>query len=1041
MIRWFANNPVAANLLMLSIFVAGWLSWSQRMVIEFFPSVTVDTVAVRVPYRGATPAEVEESVVVRIEEAVQDLEGIDTIRSTAAENIGTVLVEVESGYEPRELLDDIKNRVDAISTFPEETERPVFTISKRTREAISVIVASPGDEATLRDLGERVKEDLLALGGITQIEVGAVRNPEIAIELDEEALLRHGITLVEVSRAIANTSRDLPAGSIESESGEILIRTLGQVYDRRGFEEIVVRNQGSALVKVKDLGTVIDGYEEDALFAEFNGKRCVIIEVTRVGDQSALEISDKVKNYVNTVAPSLGDDVEIQYWRDRGKVIRSRLQTLTNSAWQGGLLVLTLLTLFLRPTLAFWVCLGIPVSFMGALIFMPTVGVSINIISLFGFILVLGIVVDDAIVTGENIFRHIRRGDDPKVAAVEGTLEVSVPVTFGVLTTAVAFFPLLILGGGARGDIFAQLPAVILPVLAFSLIESKLILPSHLRRLKPTDPNTSNPFSRLQMSFMMGLEKVVERMYRPVLRWCLRYRISALVIFFGFSTLVFAYAISGRVGFQPFPRVASETPFANLQMPLGTPFEVTARHLDHIRNRVHELQDKYRDPDTGESVIRNILTIYGATRVEESGQSHLGRVRFEMVPPEERLVDVGALELMREWRQSIGEIPGAEGLVIRGEIGRSSDPIDIQLAHTDFDLLQEAADAVKAHLSTYAGVFDIADTFESGKQEVQITLKPLATTLGVDASDIASQVRNAFFGAEAQRIQRGRDDIRIMVRYPAEKRQNLEHLNNMRILLADGRQIPLREVAQLQMGQSFSSIQRMDRKRTLNITGDIDKKAVDQSTVMVSLRENVPGIVHAVDGRIAISMEGEAKESRELGDSLKTGVLIVLFLVYALLAIPFKSYGQPFIVMSIIPFGLVGAILGHAILGVSGSFPSIFGVLALIGVVVNDSLVMVDYINRHRREAPLMVGVFRAGMARFRPIVLTSLTTFFGLMPLLLEQSTQSQFLKPMAISLGFGILFATVITLLVVPVVYVIYTETVQWIASLLGLKRRENP
>lgn len=1033
MIVWFARNGVAANLLMALILLMGVHAVLNKLPTEVFPDFQLDMVSVTIPYRGATPGEVEETIVIRIEEAIQDLEGIKRMTSTAAEGAGSVSVEVESGYDAREILDDIKNRVDAINTFPVETEKPIISLAQRRNEVITAVLAADMGEHDLRLLGDQLRDEISNLPEVTQVNLQGVRPYEISVEVSEQALNQYGLTLSAVSQAIRNSSIDLPAGAIKTEGGEILLRTKGQAYEGGDFEKIVLFTRADGTrVTLKDIAVVKDGFEETPLFTRFNGKPCVLIAVSRVGDQNAIELSATVKDYLVRRSSSLPVGVELSYWGDRAQIVKGRLKTLTDNAVMGGVLVFFVLTLFLRFSVAVWVCVGIPVSFMGSIALMPYLGVTINIFSLFAFILVLGIVVDDAIVTGENIFTHLRRGANPGDASVNGTLEVAVPVTFGVLTTVVAFLPLAMIEG-VRGKIWMQIPLVIIPVLLFSLIESKLILPSHLRHLKVgrTDRSKLNFLARNQRRVADGLEQFVISVYQPLLAWASRRRYLTLSMFVGGIVMLFALVAGGRIMFVFFPRVEDPIARARLTMPEGTPMEDTSRHVLRMADTADALRAKYVDPKLEKSVVENILSFTGSHqsfgfsgRGERSGQSNLGEIAVELIGPEVRSLEVTTREVVNEWRRMIGPIPGAQELTFRAEIGRGGDPIDIQLTGPNFEVLAAVAEKVKERLAQYPGLFDISDSFQDSKQEIQLKIKPEAELLGLTMADLARQTREAFFGVEAQRIPRGREDVRVMVRYPEVERKSIGTLENMRIRTSSGTEVPFSAVADVSMGQSFTVIRRIDRNRTINVTADANKETVDLNSVKADIAAVMPEVLAAYPG-VNFTFEGEAREQSEAFGSLFFGALFLLFAIYALLAIPFHSYLQPLIVMSVIPFGLGGAIAGHLIMGMNLSIMSVFGMLALSGVVVNDSLVLVDYVNRKRSEGmPLFDAVKTAGGARFRAIILTSLTTFAGLLPLLFEKSTQAQFLIPMAVSLGFGIIFATAITLFLVPINYLLLED-----------------
>jgi len=1024
LIEWFAKNSVAANLLMVTVLFLGGYTLMNRVTLEVFPEFETNVITITVPYRGATPVEVEEGVSIRIEEAIHDLVGIEQISSTSSEGSSSISIEVEDGRGPRELLDDVKNRVDAINTFPDEIERPLYKVDQRRREVISVVVSGDLSEHELRHLGEKVRDDITILPGITQVELTAVRPYEISIEVSEHNLRKYQLNFDMISNAISRSSLDLPAGKIKTKGGEILLRTKGQAYVRKDFEKIVIlTREDGARLELADIAVINDDFEEEPLFALFNNTPCVVVDVYRVGRQNAMELASTVRDYVASVQMPQG--VDITHWRDRSVIIKNRLHTLMKSAVQGGILVFILLALFLRFRVALWVCAGIPVSFMGAVFLMPMLGVTINIVSLFAFILVLGIVVDDAIVTGENIYTHINRSNQGVHSAIRGAQEVSVPVFFGVMTTAVAFIPIMLLGG-RLGPIFAHIPLVIIPVLIFSLIESKLVLPSHLKHIRVDNEKNNNLLLRVQKSVSNGLEYVIIHYYRPSLGPAMRHRYVTLSFFLAIFIITLSIVVSGHLRFSFFPRVQSELARATLAMPQGTHFDITSAHIRRISDAAQQLKMKYTDAANGESVIKNILMVAGSTG-SGTPQSHIGRVSFEIVPPEERTNPITSSDLVREWRKMIGPLAGAKDLNFRAEIGRIGSPVDIQLSGHDFDELQALSEKLKDRLSQYPGVFDITDTFQSGKAEIRLNIKPEARHLNVTQFDLARQVRQAFFGQEVQRIQRGRDDVRVMLRYPENERRSIADLENMRIRTADGNEVPFKHVAGVKMGRGFSSIKRVDRRRVISITADINKETVNMGIINADLKEFLDELIQSHPG-VGYSFEGEAKEQRKSFGGLFSGLLFVLFAIYALLAIPFKSHFQPFIVMSVIPFGLIGAILGHLIIGINLSILSLFGMLALAGVVVNDSLVLVDYVNRQTRKGmPLPEAIQTSGAARFRPILLTSLTTFAGLMPLIFEKSTQAQFLIPMAVSLAYGILFATFITLYLVPINYLILEDAIR--------------
>lgn len=1015
MIAWFAKNHVAANLLMISILLAGIFSIKSSIPLEVFPSFESEIVNVSVTLRGSTPEDAELGVAIRIEEAVQDLQGIEKITSTSVEGAANVRIEADSSTDVRDLLADIKSRVDAINTFPVDAEKPVIAIAQRIRNVISVTIASEYGEKEIREFAEQVRDDLLRLPQVTQVALDAVRDYEISIDVNQSKLEQYQLTLTDISTAISNSSVDISAGNVRTDGGDVLVRNIGQAYRRDEFEKVVIKtNTDGTFLYLEDIAQVNDGFEETPLRARFNGQQGALIDVYRIGNQSAIDVADAVKNYIDERQDTLPEGFVLSYWDDDSEIVKSRLNTLITNALQGGFLVLLLLTLFLRPSIAFWVSIGIPVSFMGAFILMPFFDISINIMSLFGFILVLGIVVDDAIVTGENIYRHTQTASSGLEAAIKGTEEVATPVTFGILTTVAAFLPLAFIEG-QRGAIFAQIPVIVIPVLLFSLIESKFVLPSHLKSLRLRSESTKqSKFSAWQQGFADGFENAILKYYKPLLAIAIRNRLTTVALFIGVLILIIAFIMSGWTRFVFFPRIASETARGNVTMPVGTSFDVVDAYVDKMSKAAKQLQEKYRD-ENGDSIILNTLAI-------TSGEK--GRVRFEIVPADKNDSGIGTAQLVKEWRELIGPLPGAESLTFRAEFGRGGDPIDIQLSATDLKTLEKVAEEVKTRIRTYPTAFEIADSLSNGKEELQIVLNEQGYAMGMSNAWVTRQVRSAYFGSQIQRIQRGRDDVRVMLRFPLSERQSISKLNDMLINTPAGGKVPLSHVATLKPGKSASAIKRIDRYRTVNVTADVDKNTTNMTVLNADLNEFLNELMNKYPG-VSYSLEGEAREQADSFSSLGWGLIFVFFIIYCLLAIPFKSYVQPLIVMSVIPFGAIGAILGHWIMGMDLTIMSILGLMALIGVVVNDSLVLVDFINaKVRLGEKVQSAVLVAAQSRFRPVMLTSLTTFIGLMPLLFEKATQAQFLIPMAVSLGFGIIFATFITLILVPINYLLVDD-----------------
>ncbi|HAB79502.1 MAG TPA: acriflavine resistance protein B [Glaciecola sp.] len=1018
MIAWFAKNDVAANILFFVIIISGIYVATTQIPIDLFPEVEQRNVRVSMVLPGASPQETEEGITIKIEEAIQAIEGIRQITSQSLEGSASVTVQVEEGYDVREVLDEVKIRVDGVNNFPVEAESLLVQVPQWRRDAIGVVLFGDYDNMTLRRVAENVRDELAGLPEITQVEVDNVLPFEISIEIAEWALRQYDISLEQVAGILRQNSTDVSAGNLKTKGGDIFIRSRGQAYRASDFETIpVITTQDGTMITLGDIATIRDEFEETPLRTRFNGVPAIEIEVYRSGDESIIDVTTAVRNYIDKKQLDMPDGLTIDFWRDRSEPIKARLETLTKSAWQGLLLVIIMLALFLRPSVAFWVCLGIPMSFMGAFLFMPLFDVSLNLMSLFAFILVLGIVVDDAIVTGENVYSHLQKGEDSLNAAIKGTQEVAVPVTFGILTTAAAFLPLAFQTG--RGSWYAAIPLVVIPVLLFSLIESKFILPAHLKHVKMrTEKNTSR-LSKLQQKIANSLEAMIEKVYQPILAQAMRWRYAAWTAMFASLILIIGTIAAGHTKFVFFPRVQSEVATATLVMPAGTAFESTDRIISAMTMHAKDLQEEYRDAETGESVIRNVYSISGGRN------STTGRVQMDMIPPESRTVDVTTREVVNQWRKKVGQVAGAEQLNYRAEIGGwGGSPISIELKGRNTEALNTLGEGLKKQLEQYPAVSDIEDSLSDGKEELQLELKPEARLLGLSLNQVARQVRQAVFGFEVQRVQRGREEVRVMVRYPLEARQSIETLEQMMIRIGPNQEVPLWQVANVFPGLSPDSILRVDRQRTISVNADFDKEAGDLSLVLGEVNAWLSEQINAYPGT-TFEMAGEARDQAESTNSLTVGAIGLTILIYILLAIPFKSYSQPIIVMSVIPFGLVGAVIGHWIMGMDLTLLSFMGMLALSGVVVNDSLVLVDYINQKRNEGvSLKEAVYTAGGRRFRPVLLTSLTTFAGLVPLLFETSTQAQFLIPMAVSLGFGILFATLITLFIVPINYLILED-----------------
>ena len=1031
LVAWFARNSVASNLLMVLIVVAG-LTSAVSLRKEVFPEISPDVVTVTVPYLGAAPEEVEKGVCTRIEEQVQDLEAVKKVTSVAVEGRCAVTVELIAGSDVRDALDDVKNRVDAIETFPEETEKPLIQEVDLKRQVISIALSGETDERTLKRLGEQVRDEVSNLPGITQVELVATRPYEVSIEVSEDSLRRHGLSFDQVALAVRRGSLDLPGGSVKTRGGEILLRTEGQAYESLEFERLVLltRPDGTRLT-LGEVARVVDGFADTDQRARFDGETAVVVKVYRVGEQDVTEVADTVKEYVVAMAPSLPEGITMTTWQDDTEVLRSRLDTLYRNGRAGLLLVLLVLALFLRLRLAIWVSVGIMVSFAGSLWLIPHFGLTINVVSLFAFIVVLGIVVDDAIVVGENIYRHHEMGKEGLRAAIDGAREVAVPVLFSILTTLAAFAPLVMVSG-TTGKVMRVIPLVVIATLVFSLIESLLVLPTHLSHLHHRRQKVWAPWGWIKGKVSGGLDFLITRLYRPFLARALEYRYTTLAVAVGLLVISLGFVAGGRLKFSFFPKIPANNVVAFLTMPQGTPVESTAAALARVEGSARELERQIAaEGETG--VFRHIMTTVGEQPFQ-GGQSrinysptfasgNLGEINIELSPAEERSID--AQEVLNRWRELTGDIPDAVELSFNSALFSSGEAINIQLAGPELETLREAAARLQESLTQYPGVFDVTDSFRTGKQEIELEITPQAEALGLSLADLGRQVRQAFYGEEAQRIQRGRDDVRVMVRYPEEDRRTLESLERMRIRTPSGDEVPFSAVGRTTLGRGFSTIERTDRNRTVNVTADVDTEVANANEVLADIEATVLPELLADYRGLSYSLAGEQEQQRETMGGLFQSFFIALFVIYALLAVPFRSYLQPIIVMSAIPFGVIGAFWGHMLLGKDLTMLSVFGIVALTGVVVNDSLVLVDFVNRsYRSGTPLHQAIGQAGEERVRPILLTSLTTFAGLTPLLLEKSLQAQFLIPMAISLAFGVLFATGIILILVPVGYYIIED-----------------
>jgi multidrug efflux pump subunit AcrB len=1062
MISWFARNHVAANLLMLAVMAAGaWTLYQDKIPLEVFQDMPSRFISVNVPYPASSPEETEETIVLKIEEAIQQVGGIKHVNSTAGSGGGTVLIEVSEDNDPRRVMDDIKIRVDAIPNLPALAEKPIIQLEDSFHSVITVILSADMAERDLKRLGEQTRDELATLPGISHADITGVRKEEIAIEIPEQTLRKYGLSLETISRAIRENAIDMPAGVVQTEAGDVSLRTRGRAYTGDDYARIPLlsRADGSK-VTLGEIAKIIDGFTENPLVTRLNGRRCVMISVMREGKQNAITIGERVKAYIEETNKKLPGGVHLDYWNDRSKIVKGRIDLLMQNAKSCLILVFLCVGLFLRLEAVIWVAVGMVMSFMGAIALMPYMDISINLSSLMGFILVLGIVVDDAIVISEHC-DHLRRttGMSPLQAAIEGTQRMAVPITFGVLTTVIAFLPMA-LDSSDWGSMFKPIALIFISVMLIALVETKLILPSHLAH--PFLGRAGDMLAPIHNMSDGALRWFVRKVYSPAIRFSVNHCYTVLSILFGGLIVIIGLFGGGRIQTTYFPRVPSERIECRLSMLDGTPIEVTEAQVQRIYDIAEAMRKEYTGPD-GQSVIKHIVATtgtylsYGRGSSQPSGGSHLGGVIMETYGPEERTRDANTVQMSNEWRKRIGSIVGAEELTFRAEIMRGGDPIDIQLTGTDPNELLGMSAKIKEHLSTYPALFDINDSLDSGRNEIQLRLKPEAQQLGVTVSDLASQVRQAFYGDEVQRIQRGRNEVKVMLRMPRDDRKNLATLDTIRVRTKSGLEVPFSRIAQANVVKSFTSIKRVDRRRALNISADADKQTIDVAAIRAELTNYLNDLL-ASHSHIRWTFEGEARVQRESQGQMLISFLIVIAAMYGLMAIPFKSYSQPLIVLLVVPFGVVGSIIGHLFHGLPLSIMSLFGILGVCGVVVNDTLVLVDEINDLKAGGlSLREAVQKGGALRFRAIFLTQITTFFGLVPLIFDgtwlakmipflfsngaQSTHAQFLTPVSVAMGYGSLFATVITLFLVPLCYLAVDDLGGLIRAMLGSKNAGLP
>ena len=1008
-IAFMARNSIAANLLMI-ILIGGGIWTMFNIQKEVFPQFQLDYVEVNVVYPGAAPAEVEQGILLPVEEAIRGIQGIKEITSTANEGSGNILIELVAGTDRMQAFQDIDQGVRRIQTFPDDIERPQVNLQARQRDVMEIAIYGESDIWTLRILAERLRNRLLGDPQITQVEIGNVPDYVTHIEIPRHNLRQYNLTLGEVADIVAQSSEDVPAGAVETHSGEILLRMKERKQWAKEFGDItIVSSPSGARVSLQDIATITDGFEETGFHGQFNQSPSVDLSIYRIGDQSPLDIEETVLEIMEDF--QLPPGVQFRIDSNSAEDYRERLSLLTENGIMAIVIVLVILALFLEYRLAFWVMMGMAISFIGGIIFLPLFGLSINMISMFGFLVVLGIVVDDAIVVGENIHEYRQKGLSAIDAAIAGTKDVSKPVIFSILTTIIAFVPLLFMPG-ETGKFWWPLPAVVIVILAVSLLEALFILPSHLGHLKEKKTKGwTARLEKLQESFAKGYERIIDKYYRPLLDLCLKYRYITLSAAVALLLIVGGYGYSDHMGMIMMPEVAADEIEAGVRLPVSTTPEQAARVAEEITESTRRMFEEHNLYEVAEGVKTNVR-----------GQNFID-VEIVMLPPDER--DMSARELIALWRDNIGDIAGVDQITFEAERGPGGyqQDISVDLSHADINVLEKASKTFLEQMEAFENTRDLNDNYDKGKIQYDFKLLPEGRNLGLTSNEVGRQVRDAFFGALAMRQLRSTNEIEVRVKLPLEERRDIDNLESFLVRTPNGVEVPLLDVVEVEQREAFTSINRRDGRRVVNVGMDVEPAnevtqvlASVQNEVLPQLRADYPGLTW--------SFEGSQADMRESTNSLWSGFSMAMLIIYALLAIAFSSYSQPIIVLSAIPFGIVGAVIGHILLGYDLSVVSLMGVIALSGVVVNDSLIMIDYANKQRETSSVYEAIHEAGLRRFRPIMLTTLTTFGGLTPIILETSSQAEYLIPMAISLGFGIVFATSIILVIVPCLYLVLED-----------------
>jgi len=1014
------HNIPFVNVLMRVILIGGFGA-SAFLVREMFPAFSADMIQVTVLYLGADPEDVEEGICRKLEEAIEGIENAKKYSTTASEGVGSAMVEIQEGADIQTVKDEVSEKVNAITTFPTDAERPIVTELKLRRPVLQIALAGNLTERQIKELAEDIKKDIETLPHISQVSVGGTRDYEIAVEVSEERLREYGLTFGDVSRAIRRGSMNLPGGTVRGENEEIKIRTLGRRYTGEEFASLVVLSKpDGTLIRLDQIASIRDEFEEEGVYGTFNGKRAAIISVLKTEDEDAIAISKEVKEYIRRTKGILPPTVTLTPWADYSIYVQQRLEMLLRNGRMGLILVFIILWMFLDIRLSFWVTMGIPISIAGALGLMALSGMTLNMMTLFALIMIIGIIVDDAIVVGESIYIKRRQGLSPIQASLEGVAEVAWPITAAVTTTLCAFLPLMFVGG-VMGKFIKMLPQVVIWALSVSLFESLFLLPAHLSHL----PDMNRPESELsplaRRSFRIRrrvgtlLEWFTKRIYAPAITLASKFRYVTIALAIALLLLTFGMIAGGFIKYTVFPKMDSDTMTARVEFPDGTPLQVTRQAVERIEAALMKL-DRDFQKETGQPLVLSRYAIAGSfTGAEGFSGSHLGEVSVEMLESKYRKWHYR--DIVAVWEKEVGAIVGALSNTYQGlQAGPGGKDIEIWLTGDRIEDLLAASSEIERNLRETAGVFEIENDFRPGKRELRARLKPGAEVLGITTDMLAEQLRSGYYGSEAVRIQRGRDDIRVKVRYPLAERRSLGDVEKIRIRTATGQEVPLMAVADVSLEVGYTRIQRQNGKRRVIVTAETRPPA-NANEIMDFLQHSLLPALTARYPGVRYSAEGSRQTTREALGSLKYGFPVAILGIFLILATEFRSYFQPIVIMVTIPFGLIGAAFGHLLLGYEITMMSMFGMVALAGIVVNDAIVFIDCFNERLRQGlPFIEALREGGMRRLQPILLTTSTTVAGLAPLIMEKSFQAQFLIPMAVSIASGLIFATLLTLFFIP-------------------------